>query len=562
VTDRAQPSTNRILGVAKQRLAEPSAALRATVSLLTAILESSPDGIVAMDGNGRIIANNAKMSGIWSIPAVDFSNGCYADLVVRAASVMRNPIEFRRTSDTLLTNTTDESFDLVELIDGRTFERRTVRQLIDGDSTGTVVFWRDVTERKRSADAQLALADQLRQSQKMDSLGALAGGIAHDFNNILGVILGNVEIAITTVEADHPLVESLSAIQRAGDRATQLVQQILTFSRQQRHVLEEVMLGESVREAVGLLRATIPAGIEIITTCDSTAPHILADPTQVHQLVMNLCTNAMHALKERPGGVGRAGRITLRVEHGVTGFGLGLDAPSTLAPGPFVRLAVIDDGIGMDAATKGRIFDPFFTTRQLGEGTGLGLSVVHGIMDVHHGAIAVESTLGTGSGFFLYFPAHYPAHATTASSRDHRAVRSAPPTLTALTGEGRQIMYVDDEPMIVSLVTRLLSKAGFEVTGFTRSSLAVEAFTANPQFFDVIITDFNMPELSGLELAQSALARRPDVPIVVTSGYISTELQREMERLGLVHLLYKPDLAKRLLPTIRALALGPIPDRS
>jgi CheY-like chemotaxis protein len=134
--------------------------------------------------------------------------------------------------------------------------------------------------------------------------------------------------------------------------------------------------------------------------------------------------------------------------------------------------------------------------------------------------------------------------------------------LTALTGEGRQIMYVDDEPMIVSLVTRLLSKAGFEVTGFTRPSLAVEAFTANPQFFDVIITDFNMPELSGLELAQSALARRPDVPIVVTSGYISTELQREMERLGLVHLLYKPDLAKRLLPTIRALALGPIPDRS
>jgi PAS domain S-box-containing protein len=534
---------------AKALLEERSKELMMSVSLLNATLESAPDGILAVDLTGRIAALNRRFAAIWGLSAETVREMSFDELVAFEARFTCEPEAFLQRKTASYKNPEVEAFDVVEFTDGRTFERKAVPQRVDGRAAGIVVHWRDITEQRRSDDAQLALAEQLRQAQKMESLGALSGGIAHDFNNILSAILGNAELALAAPASVPDVVESLTAIREATERAARLVQQILTFSRQQPHEQAPLRIDDTVNEAVRLLRATVPAGIELATQLDPDAPLIFADATQLHQIVMNLCTNAMHALKERPHSAGRSGRIDVLVDTGRTGVGIGRDAPGILEPGRFVRLRVRDNGVGMDEQTRNRIFEPFFTTRATGEGTGLGLSVVHGIMETHHGAIAVESAPGVGTTFALYFPA----------IDDARRPRVATPRYADAASrvepgaEPMRVLYVDDDEMIVSLVSRLLAKAGCTVTGFSRAQLALEALRAQPMAFDVVVTDFNMPELSGLDIARSVLERRPNLPVVITSGYITTELQREARAIGVTGLLYKPDLAKRLLQIIRAL---------
>lgn len=274
----------------------------------------------------------------------------------------------------------------------------------------------------------------------------------------------------------------------------------------------------------------------------------MADATQLHQIVMNLCTNSMHAIQERSGNAGRVGRIEVRVDHGETGVGIGLEAPGTLFPGRFVRLTVADDGIGMDDSTRARIFDPFFTTKPAGDGTGLGLSVVHGIVETHQGAITVASAPGSGTTFALYFPAvELRPSALLSSTPSDGTSRPTDPA-----GNLLRVLYVDDDQTIVSLVSRLLAKAGCRVAGFTRAQLALDAVRDSPSDFDVVVSDFNMPELSGLDIARGVFAVRPDMPVIITSGYITGELQREADHIGIHALLYKPDLARRLLHTVCA----------
>ena len=531
----------------KAQLEERSAALSMSVSLLNATLESAPDGIVAYDLSGRIMAHNSRFSAIWGVQSVDLQLAAF-EIAKRFAPQLRDPDGFLQAIQRSRLNPELEVFDVFDFLDGRTFERVAVPQRIDSTCVGVVAHWRDVTEARRSADAQIALAEQLRQVQKMESLGALSGGIAHDFNNILGAILGNAELALTMPSNVASVVESLTAIKEAAERAARLVQQILTFSRQQPHERLPIALADTVKEAARLLRATIPAGIELNTMLEADEPLIMGDATQLHQIVMNLCTNAMHALRERTAGAGRVGQIDIQVDHGRTGVGIGLEAPGVLVPGRFVRMKVSDNGVGMSPQTQARIFDPFFTTRQPGDGTGLGLSVVHGIMETHGGAITVHSELDVGTTFTLYFPAN---------ADEPEIARKTPLMVEALTydvgtTDAIRVLYVDDDQMIVSLVSRLLAKSACVVTGFARAVDALDMIRTRPDDFDVVVTDFNMPELSGLDIARAVLEIRPDLPVVITSGYLTNELQAEAVRIGVHQLLFKPDLAKRLLQVVRS----------
>jgi len=396
---------------------------------------------------------------------------------------------------------------------------------------------RDITARVQADDDRKALEAQLRQSHKMEAIGTLAGGIAHDFNNVISAIIGNVELAREDVGAAHPALQSLDEIRKASRRARDLVSQILAFSRVQPQPRKAVALAPLVEEVVKLLRATLPAGIELGMTMAKDVPHVLADPTQIHQILMNLCTNAWHAMHD-----GR-GRIDIQVNTAVLGQSA-VRTHTDLQPGRYVHLSVRDNGKGMDAVTLERIFEPFFTTKAIGVGTGLGLSVVHGIMRGYQGAITVNSQLGGGTTFHLYFPAAESAAGTT-------AVETAP--AVPPRGRGQHVLYLDDEESLVLLVTRMLERSGYRVAGYTESAHALQAVRADPGRFDLVVTDYNMPGMSGLDVAREVSRIRPDLPVVVTSGYITDELREKAPEAGVRQLVYKPNSVEELCETVRHL---------
>jgi PAS domain S-box-containing protein len=398
--------------------------------------------------------------------------------------------------------------------------------VLDRDSQGKPVrileLNADITAKKHAEALHL-------RSQKLESLGTLSGGIAHDFNNILLAITGNTKLAIADLPSDHPVQQSLAEIARAGSRATDLVRRILTFSRPGEMKRQVCSLQFVVEEALKLVRATLPATIEFRTAFAPNLANVLADASQIHQIVVNLATNAAHAIGDRSDGL-----IEVRVDNAE----LTADdsRPSlNLREGSYVRVFVSDNGCGMDRATQDRIFDPFFTTKGPGEGTGLGLAVVHGIMKNHDGGIAVYSEPGRGTAFQLFFPAAGPAGATvqkvTAPVERERTER---------------VLYVDDEEPLVVLITRMLGRLGYKVTGETNPVHAVELFRASPKSFDVVVTDLAMPQLSGFDMASQLLAIRPDVPIVMTSGFVRPEDQKRAQAMGIRELILKPDTIDQL----------------
>jgi len=396
----------------------------------------------------------------------------------------------------------------------------------------------DITERRQADEARQMLQARLRQSQKMEAIGTLAGGIAHDFNNILGTILGNVALARQDVGPGHFAEESLDQIYRAGQRAKGLVQQILAFSRQEDQGKRVLQLRAAIEEDLRLLRASLPARVELVTSFAEDCPAILADPTEIHQVLLNLCTNAWHAMEGQPG------HITIRLEGVLVDTGLA-QAHTDLQPGRYARLTVSDTGKGMDAAMLERIFDPFFTTKQVGAGTGLGLSVVHGIMKNHQGAITVASQPGRGATFELYFPA----------LKGERPAPPAPVLPTALPrGQGQRILYLDDEVSLVSLATRLLERLGYRVSGFTDAQDALAAISAHPLEFDLVVTDFSMPGISGLEVAEHVTKLRSDLPVMLASGYLTDDLRAKADAAGIRHLLYKPNTVEELVDAVHRLA--------
>ena len=377
----------------------------------------------------------------------------------------------------------------------------------------------DITNRKRAEEAQL-------RSQKLESLGTLAGGIAHDFNNILVAITGNTRLAKSDLPRGHPAQESLDEIARAGARAVDLVRRILTFSRPYDHKREVMALAPVVDEALKLVRATLPSTVEIRTHYGDDVPPVSIDPTQIHQIIVNLATNAAHAIG--PHG----GHIDVRIDAADVGPDFASHTPG-LREGRYVRLEVADDGCGMESATLDRIFDPFFTTKPQGLGTGLGLSVVHGIVKSHEGAVSVYSEPGRGTSLRIYIPA-------VETSPQRASARPEP------RANGAHVLFVDDESALVMLVSRMLERLGYRVTGHSDATKALAELRAQPKRFDALVTDLAMNGMSGFELAREALAIRPALPVVMTSGLVRDEDRRTAEEIGVRALILKPDTIEAL----------------
>jgi len=395
-----------------------------------------------------------------------------------------------------------------------------------------VIVVHDITERKQAEATRASLEAQLRESQKMEALGTLAGGVAHDFNNVLAAITGNVELARQDVGQGHAALVSLEEIGKASRRAKDLVQQILHFGRRQTLALKATSLSLVTLESARLIRATLPADVSLNVECKANTPAVLADAAQVKQILLNLCQNALHAVQgqARPGVIGICLVAVTQIEP-----------RSDLAPGRYACLSVRDNGSGMDAATRSRMFEPFFTTKPKGKGTGLGLSVVHGIAQGHGASIEIDSVLGKGSEFRIYFPATEVPVVDDATSA---------PVLAPTGGRRKHILYVDDEEAIIFLMTRLLERRGYRVSGFTNPREALAAARADPYQFDLAVTDYNMPGMTGLELAAALSEIRADLPMVLASGYITEELRQKAPAAGVRELIYKPDTVEELCEAV------------
>jgi PAS domain S-box-containing protein len=408
------------------------------------------------------------------------------------------------------------------------------------DRTGTIEsvlsVTHDISDRKRAEAEREALARQMQQVQKLEAIGTLSGGIAHDFNNILTVISGNLELAQLEAAAGSPQHDHLREARQAAERARALVRQILTFSHNQPVDRQPVLLGPIVNDAVRFLRATIPHTVAIELRLHDVPP-VLADAAQIHRVLVNLGTNAWHAMDDRPGRLA-VELLADRVDARRTG------EPERLPPGSYALLRVGDDGHGMDQAVLRRIFEPFFTTKAPGKGTGLGLSVVHGIVHAHGGHIAVDSTVGAGTTFRIWLPLD-----TTAPPRDAGA--PAP-----RHGGGRRVLLVDDEPALVRVLANSLERFGYRVTAYTDPEPALAAFLAAPDAFDVVVTDFDMPRMPGLQLATQVTARRPDVPVLLCSGFLKPETLAATAAAGIRRVLNKPFTGNELATALGELHAG------
>jgi signal transduction histidine kinase len=381
------------------------------------------------------------------------------------------------------------------------------------------------------------LAEQLRQAQKMEAIGTLAGGIAHDFNNILAAILGFAELATSHLPPSSTVWHYLQAVLTAGKRARDLVQQILAFSRKQSSERQRCHLQPLLKETLTLLRAALPSTIVIHQHIAEEAGAVVVDPTQIHQVVMNLCTNAAHAMRDK-GGLLEVGLEAVEVD-----VPLAAQHPA-LTPGPYVRLTVRDTGHGMTPEVVQRIFEPYFTTKAPGEGTGMGLAVVHGIVLSHGGAITVASTPRQGTAFAVYLP----------QMAEGAPPRKAPP-LTPLPLGKECILFVDDEAALAAMGQAMLERLGYEVVACSSSLEALEMFRAAPRRFDLVITDQTMPYLTGEALVRTLRDMRPDVPIILCTGFSHSLDAQKAQALGINAFLMKPWQGDDLARAVRE-ALG------
>jgi signal transduction histidine kinase/DNA-binding response OmpR family regulator len=384
----------------------------------------------------------------------------------------------------------------------------------------------DITERKR-------MERELRQSQKMEALGTLAGGIAHDFNNILMPITLNTELALRSTGEPDKKSEYLSYVLEAAQRGRELVKQIITFSRRREQKREAVRIAPVIKEALQLLKASLPATITISENIDDVPSEaVVADPTQIHQVLMNLCTNAAHAMREG-GGVLEVSLASVEVDQHAA------SSHADLTPGPYLRLTVSDTGEGMDRETMERIFEPFFTTKGRSEGTGMGLSVVHGIVKNHGGAITVYSEEGRGSTFKVFLP-----RALGGIERESLSPADVP------TGKERILLVEDEEPVLRSERT-MLESLGYKVIAFTKSDEALKLFRAEPHEFDLVITDHTMPIMTGSELSRKLLRIRGNVPIILCTGFSEALDEAKARAKGIREFVMKPFTTKEMAETIR-----------
>ncbi|MFZ5775974.1 MAG: PAS domain S-box protein [Thermodesulfobacteriota bacterium] len=426
---------------------------------------------------------------------------------------------YRRLWDSLLAKKTWKGVFINRKKNGDLFEEEaTVTPVVD--SEGKIVNFVGV---KRDVSLQRAMERKFRQSQKMEAMGTLAGGIAHDFNNILSSILGYAELVQEELPPEGPLWGHQQQVISASLRARDLVKQILTISRQMEREKNPIQLQPIIKEAIKFLRSSIPSSIEIRQNIAQDCGYINADPTQIHQVVMNLCTNAYHAMREH-GGMLSIGLSSQRLSQDETIARLDLPA------GDYVRLEVADTGCGMTPQLAERIFEPYFTTKKMGEGTGLGLSVVHGIVKSHGGDIRVYSEPGRGTTMHVYLPC---APGQQEGERQTTARQEIP-------GGAERVLLVDDEEMISIYLQKSLEKLGYRVTAMTDSQAALERFSEAPQDVDLLITDMTMPHLDGEALSRKALAIRPDLPIILCTGFSDLINEEKARSIGIRKYLSKP----------------------
>ena len=392
-----------------------------------------------------------------------------------------------------------------------------------GIFSGTFGIFRDITDRKQADRKRRQLEIQLRQSQKLEAIGELAGGIAHDFNNILGSMMGYTELLLRRSAADGKEREFLEYIYRSGERAAELVKQILLFSRSQEHVLVPTNIAAILEDSLNLLRATIPATIVIRRRIQPECPPILADTVQIQQVIVNLCVNAAHAMRV----------------HGGT-----LDVVLEVVVQSSVQLTIRDNGCGMPQHVQEHLFEPFFTTKGPNEGSGLGLSVVHGIVTGHHGTITVESAPDRGSAFTLLFPA---------TSEPVEQADAAPhtPEPGEKRGKNGHLLIADDEVYLTKLYDVALAKLGYRVTLAKNGAEALRIFRADPRQFDLLVTDQMMPGMSGTELSEELLKLRPDLPIIVVTGYREARFESQAKALGIHTILMKPLSLLKLVEAVQ-----------
>jgi len=391
---------------------------------------------------------------------------------------------------------------------------------------------RDISGRKREEEERNKLQELLQQAQKLEAIGTLAGGIAHDFNNILTAIIGYANLLKESLPAGSREMDDLEQVLQGGERARNLVKQILAFSRIGEQKIQPVQVHLILKETLRLLRATIPSSIEIHQIIETKNSTIMTDPTQIHQVIMNLCTNAYHAMRNSHG-------ILTIILKSITLARGSMTKKTGLLPGRYLLLKIRDTGHGMDKFTMERIYDPYFTTKKKGEGTGLGLSVVHGIVTRLKGAITVRSELGSGSEFKIYFPL---APAIKKQTRDK---------ISKVSGGSEHILLVEDEMVICELIVRMLKSLGYEVTYRTSSIEALEAFRNRHDDFDLVLTDHFMPNMTGLALAAELKNIKADIPIIIATGYKDENLIEGTAQLGINKVILKPVAIKELAKAIR-----------
>lgn len=483
------------------------------------LVETIPYGIMEVDLYGKIIftntANNfifedelGKMVGtyVWEKASSAESETTFKSYFFQLVDEEPEPTLYYAQAQT-------DSGNIIDIQIDWQYKRNP-----DGKLVGFIFVITDITEKK-------LLEENLRQAQKMEAIGTLAGGIAHDFNNILAAILGYSELVLDNLPEGSEDESNLQQVLIACQRARDLVQHLLLFSRKQTHEKKPVKPYLIVREALELMRATLPTTITFAKNLNKDAGTIEANSTQIHQVIINLCTNAAHAMEQ--GGI-----LSVSLESAVVTADS--DKAREISPGKYIKLMISDTGEGIEPENLKRIFEPFFTTKDVGKGTGMGLAVVHGIVESHGGHIFVDSTPGSGTQFELYFPDIEKKELTENSSR------------IFYRGNGEHILIVDDEKAIVKSTSQTLQQLGYSITATTDSKKALDLFKENPEAFDLVLTDQTMPELTGLELAKRILEYKPDIPVILCTGYSSTISAEIAEAEGIRGFVMKP-LSKQTL---------------
>ncbi len=408
----------------------------------------------------------------------------------------------------------------------------------EGRIAGAVVLVHDITLEKQAEEEKRQLEEQLRQAQKLEAMGTLAGGIAHDFNNMLAVILGNAEMALDDIESLHEPTRNIEQIIAASKRARDLVRQILTFSRRTEQGMRPLRLVPLAKETMKLLRATLPTTIRIDFDIKTASDTVLGDPSQMQQVLMNLATNAAYAMRKN------GGALTVRLSDVL--FAEGEDKPYVhIAPGHYLKLTVQDTGPGITEAVREHIFEPFFTTKPAGHGTGMGLPVVYGIVKGHKGAVTVESAPGKGSTFNIFLPL-VKGKARQEQKEGRRTPRGS-----------EKILLVDDEPQVVSMTSSMLRRLGYQVTTAETGPEALNIFLADPRYFDLVITDETMPDITGTALTQKMLQLRADIPVILFTGHSETVSAERAKQAGVRAFLMKPVARAEMAEVIRRILKPP-----